>query len=81
LLSFGSVVIYFASICSRSMGATGAPQLRPWSMAMQYGFTTDAMKTKKELARSQENSLMPDAKDLEDVPFLTGMHSLLGAVS
>jgi hypothetical protein len=54
-------------------GATGAPGLRPWSMAVQLGYTTDAVRTRKELAQAQESSLMPDANDLEEVPFLTGV--------
>jgi hypothetical protein len=43
-------------------------------MAVQLGYTTDAVRTRKELAQAQETSLMPDANDLEEVPFLTGVY-------
>jgi len=61
-----------ACMCSYGIvGASGAAPLRPYSMAITYGFTTEALRTKRELAQQTETSLLPVAADLEDVPFFT----------
>uniref|UniRef100_A0A7S1GVH4 Uncharacterized protein n=1 Tax=Hemiselmis andersenii TaxID=464988 RepID=A0A7S1GVH4_HEMAN len=65
-------------LCSCGMmGASGAAPLRPYSMAITYGFTTEALRTKKELAAQTETSLLPGAADLEDVPFFTDISAFV----
>jgi len=69
----GPIVLIAAALAATlsPAGVNGAAPLRPWSAAITYGFTTEALRTKREMQAKSETSLMPDVADLDDVPFFS----------